>query len=112
VGAGWHRRRGGAGIVDAPRALAMAREARARIDDLLSYGVPFDRDLAGALSVSREAAHTARRIVRVKGDQAGRAIMAALTAAVANTPSIDVLSGFAVEDLLMSDGRVTGVAAR
>jgi L-aspartate oxidase len=102
----------GAGIVDAPRALAMAREAPARIDDLLSYGVPFDRDLAGALSVSREAAHSARRIVRVKGDQAGRAIMAALTAAVANTPSIDVLSGFAVEDLLMRDGRVTGVAAR
>ena len=102
----------GAGIVDAPRALAMAREAPARIDDLLSYGVPFDRDLAGALSVSREAAHSARRIVRVKGDQAGRAIMAALTAAVANTPSIDVVSGFAVEDLLMRDGRVTGVAAR
>src|SRR6476660_1728994 len=102
----------GAGIVDAPRALAMAREAPARIDDLLSYGVPFDRDLAGDLSVSREAAHSARRIVRVKGDQAGRAIMAALAAAVANTPSIDVVSGFAVEDLLMRDGRVTGVAAR
>jgi L-aspartate oxidase len=90
----------------------MAREAPARIDDLLSYGVPFDRDLAGCLSVSREAAHSARRIVRVKGDQAGRAIMAALTAAVANTPSIDVVSGFAVEDLLMRDGRITGVAAR
>jgi aspartate oxidase len=27
--------------------------------------------------VSREAAHSARRIVRVKGDTAGRAIMAA-----------------------------------
>jgi L-aspartate oxidase len=102
----------GAGIVDGARALAMAREAPARIDDLLSYGVPFDRDLAGALSVSREAAHSARRIVRVKGDQAGRAIMAALAAAVAKTPSIDVVSGFAVEDLLMRDGRVTGVAAR
>src|SRR5215831_14064474 len=37
----------GAGIVDAARALAMAREAPARIEDLLSYGVPFDRDLAG-----------------------------------------------------------------
>jgi L-aspartate oxidase len=102
----------GAGIVDAPRALAMAREAPARIDDLLSYGVPFDRDLAGCLSVSREAAHSARRIVRVKGDQAGRAIMAALAAAVAKTPSIHVVSGFAAEDLLMRERRVTGVAAR
>jgi len=102
----------GAGIVDGARALAMAREAPARIDDLLSYGVPFDRDLTGALSVSREAAHSARRIVRVKGDQAGRAIMAALTAAVANIPSIDVVSGFAGEELLVRDGRVTGLIAR
>jgi len=102
----------GAGIVDGPRALAMAREAPARIDDLLSYGVPFDRDLGGVLSVSREAAHSARRIVRVKGDQAGRAIMAALTAAVAKTPSIDVVNGFTIEELLARDGRVTGLIAR
>jgi L-aspartate oxidase len=102
----------GAGIVDAPRALAMAREAPARIADLLSYGVPFDRDLAGHLAVSREAAHSARRIVRVKGDQAGRAIMAALTAAVAQTPSIGVMDGFTAEDLITRDGRVTGLTAR
>src|SRR5262249_2431674 len=37
----------GAGIVDGARALAMAREAPARIEDLLSYGVPVDRDLTG-----------------------------------------------------------------
>jgi L-aspartate oxidase len=102
----------GAGIVDASRALAMAREAPARIGDLLSYGVPFDRDLEGRLAVSREAAHSARRIVRVKGDQAGRAIMAALTAAVASMPSITIAAGFTVEELLMRDGRVIGVAAR
>src|SRR6185369_3466477 len=70
----------GAGIVDGARALAMAREAPARVRDLLAYGVPFDRDLEGHLMVSREAAHSTRRIVRVKGDQAGAAIMAALAA--------------------------------
>jgi L-aspartate oxidase len=102
----------GAGLVHTPRALAMAREASARIDDLLSYGVPFDRDLAGRLAVSREAAHGARRIVRVKGDQAGRAIMAALTAAVANTPSINVVTGFTAEELVTRDGRVSGLEAR
>src|SRR5215213_8803697 len=68
----------GAGIVDAARALSMAREAPERVRDLLAYGVPFDRDLAGHLLVSREAAHSTRRIVRVKGDQAGHAIMDAL----------------------------------
>ena len=71
----------------------MAREAPDRIRDLLAYGVPFDRDLEGRLTVGREAAHSARRIVHVRGDQAGRAIMAALVAAVRKTPCIRVLAG-------------------
>jgi len=37
--------RAGAGIVDEDVALFMAREARQRIEDLLRYGVPFDKDL-------------------------------------------------------------------
>jgi L-aspartate oxidase len=102
----------GAGIVDEDVALAMAREAPERIRDLLSYGVPFDKDLAGRLAVSREAAHSARRIVRVKGDTAGRAIMAALVAAVRAAPSIRLREGFSAEDLLTHEGVVTGLRAR
>src|SRR6266850_5826220 len=85
----------GAGIVDETVALAMAREAPDRIRDLLSFGVPFDKDLEGRLLVGQEAAHSTRRIVHVRGDQAGRAIMAALAAAVRNTPSIRALEGVA-----------------
>src|SRR3954469_12855957 len=84
----------GAGLVDEAVAYAMAREAPDRIRDLLGYGVPFDMDLEGRLTVGREAAHSARRIVRVRGDQAGRAIMAALVAAVRKTPTIRVLEGY------------------
>ena len=51
-------------------------EARDRIADLLSYGVPFDKDLEGHFSLGREAAHGRNRILHVKGDTAGRAIMA------------------------------------
>src|SRR5439155_25416904 len=35
----------GAGLVDQAVALAMVREAPERIRDLLTYGVPFDKDL-------------------------------------------------------------------
>src|SRR2546430_17365796 len=35
----------GGGLVDERVALSLAREAPARIHDLLTYGVPFDRDL-------------------------------------------------------------------
>ncbi len=100
----------GAGIVDAGMALLMAREARDRIEDLLRYGVPFDKDLEGQLDLAREAAHSRRRILHVKGDTAGRAIMAALMQAARNTPSIQVLEGFRATDLILDDsGAIAGV---
>jgi L-aspartate oxidase len=102
----------GAGIVDEGIARLMAREAGERVTDLLAYGVPFDRDLEGRLLLSREAAHSAKRIVRVKGDAAGAAIMAALVAAVRRTPSIRVLEGFVAETLVTRGREVTGLAVR
>ena len=101
--------RAGAGIVDETIALLMAREARDRIEDLLRFGVPFDKDLEGHLDLAREAAHGTRRILHVKGDTAGRAIMAALTAAARATPSIHILEGWGARDLVMRDGRVAGI---
>jgi L-aspartate oxidase len=99
----------GAGIVDEKIALLLAREARERVEDLLRYGVPFDKDLEGHLTFSREAAHGRSRILHVKGDTAGRAIMHALMETVRATPSIDVLEGFAARDLVLRDGRVAGL---
>ena len=102
----------GAGIVDEGIARLMAREAPARIHDLLEYGVPFDRDLEGKLKASREAAHSHSRIVGVRGDMAGRTIMEALIAAVRQTPSIRVVENTMVQEIT-TDGRyVSGVVAR
>jgi L-aspartate oxidase len=102
----------GAGLVDEAIALGLAREGGARIHDLLQYGVPFDRDLEGRLAVGREAAHSARRIVHVRGDMAGLAIISALTEAVRSTPSIRVIEGYTAEALLTEDGAVTGLQLR
>ena len=99
----------GAGIVDERIAHLVADEAPDRIRDLLSYGVPFDRDLKGHYVLSKEAAHSEKRVVRVSGDRAGAAIMQALIAAVRAAPSIRVLEGYEADDLIASDGRVEGV---
>jgi len=101
--------RAGAGIVDPKIAYLLANEARDRIEDLLRYGVPFDKDLEGHWSLGREAAHGRNRILHVKGDTAGRAIMHVLMVAVRQTPSITVVEGFAARDLVMRDGCVAGV---
>src|SRR5215813_10740219 len=102
----------GAGLVDHEMAHDMTREAPDRVRDLLAYGVPFDRTLEGRLAVGREAAHSARRIVHVRGDAAGRAIMDALAAAVRNKPSIRLLEDYVVEELVTDGKRVVGVRAR
>lgn len=102
----------GAGIVDEKIAMLTISEGPERIRDLLAYGVPFDRDLEGKLLLSREAAHSERRIVRVRGDMAGRAIMEALIAAVRSTPTIRIMEGYVVEDLVREGKSVTGVVAR
>ena len=102
----------GAGLVDADIALGVALEARARIDDLAAFGAPFDRDALGVLQPSREAAHTHRRIVRVKGDAAGRAIMETLARRVRETPSIEVVEGVSAFEIVMREGRAIGVLGR
>ncbi|MEM7301605.1 MAG: L-aspartate oxidase [Pseudomonadota bacterium] len=102
----------GAGIVDENIAQLMAREAVDRLHDLLSYGVPFGRTSEGELAVLREAAHSQNRTIGVKGDRAGRVIMEALAAAVRETPSIRVLEGFVVQDILKDGRNVSGVVAR
>ncbi len=101
--------RAGAGLCDVAMVEMIVREAPARIEDLLRFGVPFDRDLEGRLRQSREAAHSRRRVIGVRGDQAGKAIMAALIAAARGTPSISVMEEVNAVDLAHSEGRVTGL---
>lgn len=102
----------GAGLCDEAMVRLMASEASDRILDLLEFGVPFDRDLAGTLVQSREAAHSAHRIVRVKGDQAGKAIMAALVEAARQAPSVHIIEGAEATDLLTEEGAVIGARVR
>lgn len=102
----------GAGIVDEHIANLVASEASDRIADLVEFGVPFDRDSAGHFMLSREAAHSEKRVVRVAGDRAGAAIMQALIARVRRTPSIRLLEGYEAVDLTSVDGRVTGLRVK
>lgn len=101
--------RAGAGTVDEAVASSVTAEARGHILDLTAIGTPFDRDAQGGYVLSREAAHGLARVVRVRGDQAGREIMAALIAEVARTPSVQVLEGVMAVGLQAEAGRVTGV---
>eukprot|EP00752_Nemacystus_decipiens_P019003 g17059.t1 len=102
----------GAGLVDEAMATLLVKEANVRVEDLLTYGVPFDTDLQGRLTFGREAAHSADRIVHVQGDRAGKAIMAALIETVRQTPSVRVIENHVVEAILTKGREIIGLQAR
>ena len=102
----------GAGLVDYEIALGMACEARARVEELATMGAPFDRTAQGVFAPSREAAHSRRRVVRVKGDSAGRAIMETLRQQIRRCSSIEQLEGFSAQEIVARNGRAQGVRVR
>ena len=102
----------GGGLVEAAAALELATDAAARIEDLIRLGVAFDRDYRGELATSRAAAHSVRRILSVRGDFTGQAIVTALTNAVRATPSIRVIENHVVDALLTEHGVVRGLKLR
>lgn len=100
----------GAGLVDPIIAHLIAREGPARVLDLITLGVPFDRTPDGALAQSLEAAHSRPRVVRVSGDLAGKAIMDALIAAARAATHIEIIENKRACALMQDDnGRVRGV---
>ncbi|MDP9810784.1 L-aspartate oxidase [Rhizobium tibeticum] len=99
----------GDGLCDAQAASEIIADGPAVITALERAGVSFDRDGAGRLVLGLEAAHSRRRIVHASGDGSGAAIIAALLAAVAKTPSITVLDATEVRSLLTHDGSISGL---
>src|SRR5258708_6286773 len=102
----------GVGLCDSRVARLVANEAPARIDDLVRLGAPFDRKADGSFSLGREAAHSASRIVHIRGDRAGAEITSTLASRALGTPSISLFEGFHAVELATEAGRVVGLFAR
>ncbi len=101
--------RAGAGSVLREVAEFVTKAAPEHILDLSDLGTGFDRTADGGFVQSREAAHSAARVVRVKGDQAGAEIMRALIVALRETPSIQVIEGALAVGLESDGAQVSGV---
>src|SRR5262249_9795267 len=64
----------GRGLCDPAAAGVLVNEGPARIRDLESYGVAFDRAADGAPALGREGGHCRRRILHAGGSATGRHI--------------------------------------
>jgi len=83
----------------AVRQLVTAGPAAVRELLLDELDVGFDRDAGGALELTREGGHSARRIIHAR-DRTGHAILSAVAERVATTPGITRHSGAVAIDLL------------
>ncbi|HEY5178592.1 MAG TPA: L-aspartate oxidase [Dermatophilaceae bacterium] len=107
----------GAGVCDEEAVRVLVTEGPARVRELATLGMEFDRGPDGEISLTREGGHGRDRIAHAGGDATGkevsRALIAALAvalAAVKEDPGIEVLEHALVVDLLQDkDARVCGV---
>lgn len=102
--------RAGAGLCDPAAVDVLCSEGPARVRDLMTLGVAFDRE-DGELVRGHEAAHSARRVLHAGGDATGSAIESALLRAARGT-IIDAHEHAFVTDLVVDDGVVRGVDVR
>ena len=95
----------GDGLCDKEAVELLSKHSREAIDDLIKNGFEFDRDEAGNLLYTREAAHSCERILHAGGDATGRYLHYFL---LQHNPHA-MLSDARVVDLLIKDGECYGV---
>ena len=102
----------GAGICVSEVVRMVCEAAPGALDELISRGVPFDRDAAHSLALSHEAAHTHRRVVRAGGDQSGKIICEVLARKLRAESRITLDEGARAHELIVDGERVVGAWIR
>ncbi|SJZ52469.1 L-aspartate oxidase [Selenihalanaerobacter shriftii] len=88
----------------------LVNEGSQRIKELFELGVDFDRE-GDKVALTKEGAHSCRRILHAGGDATGTEIRSSLFEKVLNKSQIKVENGIFVIDLLTEDDRCHGALA-
>lgn len=100
----------GAGLTDLGVARFISENSWEAIDDLIKYGVEFDKNKENKIELTLEAAHSVNRILHSGGDATGKSIELALSDKAENTKNITIYQGTQAVDLLIdSDKKCRGV---
>jgi len=100
----------GAGLCNPKAVDILVNEGSKRIKELIDLGVNFDRK-GEQILLTKEAAHSCRRILHAGGDATGREIRKSLVEQVASEGNITLEDGIFVVDLLTKGQEVFGVLA-
>jgi L-aspartate oxidase len=90
----------GGGLSDANVVASVVAGGPEQIQELINWGMPFDRDDAGQIQLGREGGHHQRRILHTSGDATGRFMQQTLTAKLQAHPNIRVFENCFALDLV------------
>ncbi len=88
----------------------MIRGSRAVIDELLAFGVRFEKNPDGTLAYTREGAHSRPRICFHK-DITGKEITTTLLSQVKKLPNVTIMEYTTMTDILVENGSCSGIVA-
>lgn len=100
----------GDGLCDPAAVRILVQEGPRAIEELIEWGVQFDRE-GSKLAFTREGAHSRRRVLHAHGDSTGREILRVLYQKASSLANIRFYTFSAVTDLLLSNGEVVGAVA-
>ncbi len=99
----------GAGHCNEKAVSVLVEEAPKDIDILCSLGTNFDRNVDGTLTKTREGGHGRFRIVHALGDATGKEVVDSLLRVCRSKENITIKENCYAIDILVNDGRCTGV---
>ncbi|MFH0702934.1 MAG: L-aspartate oxidase [bacterium] len=96
----------GAGLTDIEVARFISQDSSTAINDLIKYGVEFDKDFDNKIAFTLEAAHSVRRILHSGGDSTGKNIELTLSKLVESISNINIRQKTQVIDLLIDSNNI------
>ncbi|WP_414039551.1 L-aspartate oxidase [Acidithiobacillus sp. M4-SHS-6] len=98
----------GAGLCHPDAVTRIIQAGPAAAQQLINWGVPFDRQKDGAWHLTREGGHRVRRVLH-RADTTGNAIESTLLGQVRQQARIHLFENHLVSELWLHDGRCQGV---
>ncbi len=100
----------GAGLCEPEAVDVLVHEGPDGVRSLIRYGTQFDEE-DGRFALTKEGAHSQRRILHANGDATGYEIVRALVEKVQHAPNVDIWNDHFAIDVLTEDGECVGVLA-
>jgi len=98
----------GAGLCSPAAVDVLVHEGPEGVRDLIRMGARFDQEQNGEYALTKEGAHSQRRILHANGDATGYEIVRVLSAKALENPNIEVWDDHFAIDLVTHDGECHG----